>query len=76
MDPPAILPPCPSSLPLSQSAVSSSFVTEAEIHHVSQGNWDYLIEEQKKKDEVVDKKLQQEEEALRMGQEVLHTHFM
>ena len=43
---------------------------------MSQGNWDYLIEEQKKKDEVVDKKLQQEEEALRMGQEVLHTHFM
>ena len=44
---------------------------------MSQGNWDYLIEEQKKKDEVVDKKLKQEEEAVRRGQEVIHhMHFM
>ena len=43
---------------------------------MSQGNWDYLIEEQKKRDEVVDKKLKQEEEAVRRGQEVHHMHFM
>ena len=63
-------------LSLCQSTATNSFVTEAEIHHISQGNWEYLVEEQKKKDEVVDRKLRQEEEALRRGQEVIHMHSM
>lgn len=41
---------------------------------MSQGNWDFLVEERKKKDKEVDGKLRQEEEALRKGQEVGHMH--
>lgn len=43
---------------------------------MSQGNWDYLVEEKKKKDREVDEKLRQEEEALRKRQEVSHMHVM